>query len=86
MPAQLPILGPRAAEIEDQFDLNTATVNELSAIPRLGTIKAQAIVDYRQTMFRTEHRGFLSVDELHRVKGFGPATLDLIRPFVYVRR
>ncbi|WP_406435867.1 ComEA family DNA-binding protein [Streptomyces sp. NBC_00631] len=59
--------------------LNTATVEQLDALPGVGPVLAQHIVD-----FRTQHGGFRSVDELRQVKGIGDRRYsdlrDLVRP------
>jgi competence protein ComEA len=49
-------------------DLNAATVGVLDALPGIGPVLAQRIVD-----FRTQHGRFTSVDELDDVPGIGPA-------------
>lgn len=50
------------------LDLNTATVAELDALPGIGPVLAQRIVDHRST-----HGPFTSVDRLDDVSGIGPA-------------
>ncbi len=55
-------------------NINSATENELIALPGIGPSKARAIAEYRQ-----QHGGFKSVDELQEVKGIGPTTLDKLR-------
>ena len=50
--------------------LNSATIEQLDALPGVGPVTAQKIVDYRQ-----QHGGFGSVDELDAVSGIGPARL-----------
>ena len=57
--------------------LNSATLDELDALPGVGPVTAQKIVTYR-----TEHGGFGSVDELDAVPGIGPARLADLRPLV----
>lgn len=67
----------RAAEAP--LDLNSATAEQLEALPGLGPAKARAIVDDR-----TKNGPFGSVDELDRVKGIGPKNIDKLRPLVAV--
>jgi len=59
--------------------LNTATVDQLNALPGVGPVLAQHIVDYR-----TRHGGFRSVDELRSVNGIGQRRFadlrNLVRP------
>jgi competence protein ComEA len=57
--------------------LNSATLDQLDALPGVGPVTAQKIVTYR-----TEHGGFRSVDELDAVPGIGPARLSDLRPLV----
>jgi competence protein ComEA len=62
------------------IDLNTATAEQLDALPGVGPSTAQAIVSYRQ-----EHGRFRSVDELLEVRGIGPSKLEDLRAKVRVR-
>jgi competence protein ComEA len=57
--------------------LSTATAEQLDALPGIGPVTAQKIVD-----FRTQHGVFHSVDELDAVSGIGPAKLDQLRGLV----
>ena len=57
--------------------LNSATLEQLDALPGVGPVTAQKILDYRQ-----EHGAFGSVDELDAVSGIGPARLDELREVV----
>jgi competence protein ComEA len=57
--------------------LNSATLEQLDALPGIGPVTAQKILDYRQ-----EHGAFGSVDELDGVPGIGPARLADLRPLV----
>ncbi|WP_249523419.1 ComEA family DNA-binding protein [Modestobacter marinus] len=50
------------------LDLNSATVAELDALPGIGPVLAQRIVDHR-----TVHGPFTSVERLDDVSGIGPA-------------
>jgi competence protein ComEA len=57
--------------------LNTATLEQLDALPGVGPVTAQKILDYRQ-----EHGAFGSVDELDAIPGIGPARLGQLRDLV----
>lgn len=57
--------------------LSTATVEQLDALPGIGPVTAQKIVDYR-----TAHGAFHSVDELDAIPGIGPAHLEQLKGLV----
>jgi competence protein ComEA len=57
--------------------LSTATPDQLDALPGIGPVTAQKILDYR-----TEHGAFSSVDELDAIPGIGPARIDELRGLV----
>jgi len=57
--------------------LNTATLEQLDALPGVGPVTAQKILDYRE-----ERGAFQSVDELDAVPGIGPARLEELRELV----
>ena len=58
-------------------DLNTATVEQLDALPGIGPVTAQKIVDYR-----TQHGPFHSVDDLDAIPGIGPARIENLQGLV----
>jgi competence protein ComEA len=58
-------------------DLNSATPEQLDALPGVGPATANAIVQYR-----TRHGRFRTVDNLLDVPGIGPAKLSTLRPLV----
>ena len=61
-----------AQQVTSQINLNTADAATLQTeLVGIGQVKAQAIVDHRDT-----NGPFASVDELLEVKGIGPATLE----------
>ena len=66
--------GPLRAE---PVDLNTATAEELDALPGVGPATAAAIIDHRQ-----RNGPFRSVDELRDVRGIGDAKLAQLRDLV----
>lgn len=60
-------------------NLNAASQFELEALPGIGPVTAQAILQWR-----TDHGAFTAVDELLEVSGIGEATLAELAPFVTV--
>ncbi|MCR9291804.1 MAG: ComEA family DNA-binding protein [bacterium] len=62
-----------------ELDINTATAGQLQALPDVGPRIAERIV-----MEREANGLFRSVDELQRVHGMGPKTLDKLRPMLTV--
>jgi competence ComEA-like helix-hairpin-helix protein len=57
----------------EPLSINRASAEALARIPGIGNVLAQRII---------EARPFATVDELKRVSGIGPATLEEIREFV----
>ena len=52
-------------------NINTASVAELCNLSGIGEVKAKAIVDYRQ-----QNGKFTSIDDIAKVKGIGPKTIE----------
>jgi len=61
-----------------EVDLNSATQEELVALPGIGPAKAKAIIDYR-----TAHP-FKSVDEVKNVRGIGDHLYESLKGKVTV--
>ncbi|WP_425583620.1 helix-hairpin-helix domain-containing protein [Streptomyces macrosporus] len=57
--------------------LNSATVDQLDALPGIGPVMARRIIDYR-----TEHGGFTSVEQLRDIDGIGERRFADLRPLV----
>lgn len=66
---------PGAASPNAPVSLNSAGLDALEALPGVGPVTAQKILDWR-----TEHGPFSSVDELLEVDGIGPKTLADLAP------
>ena len=60
-----------------KVSLNAATIDQLDALPGIGPVTAQQILD-----FRTANGGFGSIEELDAVPGIGPARLEQLRELV----
>ncbi|WEB42629.1 ComEA family DNA-binding protein [Streptomyces yunnanensis] len=59
------------------LSLNSATEQQLDALPGVGPVLARHIIE-----FRTRHGGFTSVDQLRQVAGIGERRLADLRPLV----
>lgn len=68
-----------SSAVSGKLNLNTATLDQLDALPGIGPSYAQRILDYR-----LENGPFKSVDELAEVPGIGDATLSKLRDLVTV--
>ncbi|WP_370464153.1 helix-hairpin-helix domain-containing protein [Micromonospora sp. AP08] len=60
-------------------NLNTATLAQLDALPGVGPVLAQRILDHRE-----QHGGFRSVSDLRQVDGIGDARYDQLKDLVTV--
>jgi competence protein ComEA len=58
-------------------NLNTATLDQLDALPGVGPVLAQRILDYR-----TQNGPFTTIDQLQEVPGVGPKKFDSLKPHV----
>lgn len=63
----------------ERIDLNTASAADLELLPHLGPALAARIV-----ADRAEHGRFARVEELDRVSGIGPRTIEQLAPLVHI--
>ncbi|MGJ0384183.1 helix-hairpin-helix domain-containing protein [Paenarthrobacter nicotinovorans] len=63
-----------------KVNINTASLEELGTLPRVGPVTAQRILDWRK-----EHGAFTSVDELDAVDGIGPKLMESLKDLVTVQ-
>jgi competence protein ComEA len=72
----------RAAPLEARFrvDLNRAEWPELSQLPQVGETLARRIVESRNV-----NGPFKENEDLKRVRGIGPRTYELIKPYLLPR-
>lgn len=84
---QLLLIGVPGASVEGStstggsapVDLNSATVEQLDALPGVGPVLAQRIVDWRQA-----HGGFRSIEDLQQVPGIGARKFSDLKALVVV--
>jgi competence protein ComEA len=79
VPGTAPGAAGGAAAPGGKIDLNSATAADLDALPGIGPVLAQRIVDHRM-----QHGPFRSVDELDDVPGIGPAIFGELADLVVV--
>lgn len=68
---------PTGASTAGLVSLNSATLEQLDALPGVGPVLAQHILDWR-----AEHGGFAAVSQLQDVSGIGPAKYDTLKNLV----
>ncbi|MGF9661813.1 ComEA family DNA-binding protein [Arthrobacter crystallopoietes] len=61
---------PGGGEAGGKVNLNTATIEELTGLPRVGPVLAQRIIDYRE-----QHGAFTRPEDLDAVPGIGEVML-----------
>ncbi len=66
-------------DIKIKLDVNNAPWYELVLLPKLGEVKAKAIVAYRE-----KYGSFKSIDELSKVKGINTSVLESIRNHIKI--
>ena len=68
---------PNTRPFTEPINLNTATVDQLKALPGIGDTRANQIIE-----FRTAIGQFSTLDQLLDIHGIGERTLEAIRPMV----
>jgi competence protein ComEA len=70
-------VAPTASAVPARVSLASATLEQLDALPGIGPVTAQKILDHRH-----RHGPFRSVDDLDAVAGIGPARVEQLRELV----
>jgi len=65
------LLVPVSVIAGDKVNLNTATLEELMTLERIGPKYAQRIIDYREA-----HGPFEKIEDIMKVKGIGTKTFE----------
>jgi competence protein ComEA len=63
----------------DKVNINTATVDQLEALPGIGPVLAQRIIDYREA-----HGPFRNIKDLMNISGIGDAHMADLEPLVTI--
>ena len=71
-------------KIEDTINPNEASLASLSRLPNVGLARAKEIVSFRNQLSGRAVDGpaFSHADDLEKVSGIGPATVEAIRPWL----
>ncbi|MEU1781483.1 ComEA family DNA-binding protein [Streptomyces abikoensis] len=77
VPASAPGAAAGLAGAAGPVSLNSATLEQLDALPGVGPVLAQHILEYR-----TQHGGFRSVSDLRHVNGIGARRFTDLKPLV----
>jgi len=68
-----------SATASAKLNINTATLEELQTLPRIGPAIAQRIIDYRK-----EHGPFKRIEDLLKVQGIGERVFEQIKDRITV--
>lgn len=68
---------PASNTNQDLININTASLEELDALPGIGPTTAQKIIDYR-----TANGPFTAIEDIMNVSGIGPSTFDEIKELI----
>ena len=63
-----------------KVDVNTASAEELVAVPYIGEYTARRIIEYRQA-----HGPFTELEQLKNVKGIREKNYERFRPYLIIR-
>lgn len=71
--------GVDPAAVGGKINLNSATIEQLQELPRVGPATAQKILD-----FRASNGAFKSIDQLQEIPGIGEKTFAALAPLIMV--
>lgn len=76
-----PLQAQAPAAEQATLNLNSATADQLAALPGIGPKVAERILEYR-----TKNGGFKKIEELMNVKGIGEKSFLKLKPLVSVAK
>lgn len=62
------------------LDLNSASKSDLLSLPKIGPVTAERIIRYRE-----DFGPFITEEDLLKIKGIGPKTLDQLKPLIQIK-
>jgi comEA protein len=68
------------APLQGTVNINTADATQLALLPGIGPKAADSIIEYRKSA-----GDFTSIDDLVKVKGIGPKTMEKLRPYLSLK-
>jgi len=60
-------------------NINSASLDELTTLPRIGPVIARRIIDYRN-----QNGGFATIDDIKKVRGVGKKTYENLKDLISV--
>ena len=72
-------IGQVAGATQESLNLNSATAEQLDALPGVGPVMSSRILAWRN-----EHQGFHAIEELQEVPGIGPKVFANLKPLVRI--
>lgn len=73
------ILSLTCPETSSLININTASIQELMALPGIGSSKANTIIEYRNKVGR-----FKNIEELKNVSGIGESLYNQLKPYITI--
>lgn len=67
-------------EVNVKVNLNEASISRLMDIPGIGTVKAEAIITYRE-----KHGAFQSIEDIMQVEGIKNGTYEKIKDYIDIK-
>lgn len=74
-----PTISANETATPGKININKASANELMLLPGIGSVKATAIIEFRET-----YGDFRQIEELLYLDGFSNTLLETLRPYITV--
>ena len=73
------LIAPMLLVAGDKVNINTANKEELSALPGIGPVIAERIIEYRD-----KNGPFENTEEITKIKGIGEKTFQKLKDFITI--